>query len=178
MGDYSHLRLLLLLPLLGSVLTVLAVALTALAWRRGFWSVPARLHYTLLCWVPLRFCGSRQLEPPGSALVNGNRIGPSLRPALQGVRGTLGGPQLSVRGLPLRFALTAAGLATTMGAAWLGLRKLPAPFNRFPAATPNFERVPIPADLPEPAAHYARAALGDSAPVITSAVITGVVTCD
>ena len=29
-------------------LTIVLVALTVLAWKQGFWSLPARLHYTLL----------------------------------------------------------------------------------------------------------------------------------
>jgi hypothetical protein len=55
MGDFSRLRLLLVLPLLGTVLAVFSVAFALLAWWRHFWSLPARLHYTAVAVAGVAF---------------------------------------------------------------------------------------------------------------------------
>lgn len=59
-------------------------------------------------------------------------------------------------------------------AGWLGLRVRPEPFPAYPAATPDFERIAVPDDLPGPVARFYRTAFGDQVPVIKSAVLTGV----
>lgn len=56
---------------------------------------------------------------------------------------------------------------------WIGLRILPKPFPPFPQATPSFETVPLPDDLPEPVYRYFKTTIGDQIPVIHSAVFTG-----
>jgi hypothetical protein len=45
-GEVAGLRAVLVLPLLGTLLAGGVVAGAALAWWRGWWSLPARLHYT------------------------------------------------------------------------------------------------------------------------------------
>ena len=51
-------RAVLLLPLLSAVLTGLTLFLAVLAWRRGYWSLWRRLHYSLLGLSGLAFMGS------------------------------------------------------------------------------------------------------------------------
>ncbi|HEX3245993.1 MAG TPA: serine hydrolase domain-containing protein, partial [Chloroflexota bacterium] len=46
MGDFSRLRALLVLPMLGGGLTIATLAFTALAWARHWWTGAARTHYT------------------------------------------------------------------------------------------------------------------------------------
>jgi CubicO group peptidase (beta-lactamase class C family) len=45
-GRLGRMRTLLMLPLLGTVLTSWVLVCAVLAWWRGLWSLPARLHYT------------------------------------------------------------------------------------------------------------------------------------
>jgi CubicO group peptidase (beta-lactamase class C family) len=45
-GDFSRLRLLLVLPLLTTALSAGMLVCALLAWRRRAWSLPARLHYS------------------------------------------------------------------------------------------------------------------------------------
>jgi len=51
-------RAVLLLPLLSAVLTGITLFLAVLAWRRGYWSLWSRLHYSLLGLSGLAFIGS------------------------------------------------------------------------------------------------------------------------
>ena len=51
-------RAVLLLPLLSAVLTGITLFLAVLAWRRRFWSLWSRLHYSLLGLLGLAFIGS------------------------------------------------------------------------------------------------------------------------
>jgi proline iminopeptidase len=55
MGDFSRLRVLLVLPLIGLALTGAVVVFAALAWRQQQWSLPARLHYTAFALVSVAF---------------------------------------------------------------------------------------------------------------------------
>jgi hypothetical protein len=54
-GDLSRLRVLLVLPLLGTALTVGVVILAVAAWRERLWSLPARLHYTAVAFAGVAF---------------------------------------------------------------------------------------------------------------------------
>ena len=45
----------LVLPLLGTALAAATVAFGVLAWRRRFWSLPARLHYTAMALATAAF---------------------------------------------------------------------------------------------------------------------------
>jgi hypothetical protein len=54
-GDLSRLRVLLVLPLLGTALTVGVVILAVAAWREQLWSLPARLHYTAVAFAGVAF---------------------------------------------------------------------------------------------------------------------------
>lgn len=56
---------------------------------------------------------------------------------------------------------------------WVGLHVPPASFPAFPEAGEVPEVIPLPADLPEPAARFYETVYGDDVPVITSAVISG-----
>ena len=51
-------RAVLLLPLLSAMLTGITLFLAVLAWRRGYWSLWRRLHYSLLGLSGLAFVGS------------------------------------------------------------------------------------------------------------------------
>ncbi|MEA3275141.1 MAG: serine hydrolase domain-containing protein [Pseudomonadota bacterium] len=51
-------RAVLLLPLLSAVLTGLTLVLAAIAWRRGYWSLWGRLHYSVVALFGLAFIGS------------------------------------------------------------------------------------------------------------------------
>jgi hypothetical protein len=51
-------RSLLLLPPLSAVLTALTLGLAALAWRRAYWHLPGRLHYTLVALSGVAFLAS------------------------------------------------------------------------------------------------------------------------
>jgi hypothetical protein len=55
MGEYAHLRLLLVLPLVTAGLAGGMLAFTLLAWQRRRWSLPARLHYTAVSFGALAF---------------------------------------------------------------------------------------------------------------------------
>lgn len=57
--------------------------------------------------------------------------------------------------------------------AFAGLQIQPRPFAPYPGATPDLPTSPVPAGLPAPVARFYAAAIGDQAPVITSAVLTG-----
>ena len=54
-GDFSRLRLLLVLPMVSTTLSAAVVASAVLAWQRRRWSLAARLHYTLLAFASLAF---------------------------------------------------------------------------------------------------------------------------
>jgi CubicO group peptidase (beta-lactamase class C family) len=54
-GDLGRLRALLVLPLVGTALTGAVVVCAVLAWGRGLWSLPARLHYTAMSLAGLAF---------------------------------------------------------------------------------------------------------------------------
>lgn len=56
---------------------------------------------------------------------------------------------------------------------WMGLRIWPRPFPSYDAPRPQFDSVPLPANLPPPVERYFRATFGDEVPVVHSAVITG-----
>lgn len=75
----------------------------------------------------------------------------------------------------LKKALILLGstIAVLLGAAWIGLKVKPKPFPARPEQTPEFETVPLPADLPDPVARFYGTIMGDSVPVIESAIITG-----
>ena len=64
-----------------------------------------------------------------------------------------------------------AGGALVTG--WIGLRAKPKPFLPYPEPTPEFEKVTLPSNLPEPVARFFRAIVGDEIPVVHSAVLTG-----
>lgn len=71
------------------------------------------------------------------------------------------------------FAASAAGLAALVGGAWVGLQIKPAPFPPFTDSVPPLEHVPLPDDLPQPVARYFRTIMGEQAPVVDTAVISG-----
>jgi hypothetical protein len=54
-GDFSRLRALLMLPLLGALLTALIGVFSVIAWLRGYRSAAARVHYTALALARLAF---------------------------------------------------------------------------------------------------------------------------
>lgn len=56
---------------------------------------------------------------------------------------------------------------------WFGLQVKPAPFPPYGKSSEPLETVPLPAGLPAPVERYIRAAIGDSIPVVHSAVISG-----
>jgi hypothetical protein len=55
MGDYSRLRGLLVLPLLGAALGAAAMVFAILAWSRPWWRLPARLHYAAVALATVGF---------------------------------------------------------------------------------------------------------------------------
>jgi hypothetical protein len=55
MDDFAHLRLVLALGLLSTALTGGLVVCTGLAWWKGLWSLPARLHYTSVSLAAIAF---------------------------------------------------------------------------------------------------------------------------
>ncbi|HEX6383671.1 MAG TPA: DUF6544 family protein [Anaerolineae bacterium] len=59
-----------------------------------------------------------------------------------------------------------------LGLTWLGLQIKPRPFPAYPEAMPEFEYVPLPADLPAPVARFYRVIASERIPRLTSAVIT------
>ena len=59
-----------------------------------------------------------------------------------------------------------------LGLGWLGLQVRPRSFPAYPEATPDLERVPLPAGLPAPVARYYQVIAGEQVPRLTSAVIT------
>ncbi len=64
-------------------------------------------------------------------------------------------------------------LGGLLGLGWLGLRRNPRGFPP-PAGTPgDLGTVAVPDELPRPVARYLRAALGDPAPLLASAVVLG-----
>lgn len=67
----------------------------------------------------------------------------------------------------------AAGLATLIGAAWVGLQVKPAPFPPITAHTPPLETIALPGDLPQPVARYFRKTVGEKVPILDTAVISG-----
>jgi hypothetical protein len=72
-----------------------------------------------------------------------------------------------------RSAVTAAGgIAALLGIGWTGLQIPPEPFPSYPVPAAGMERVPIPGDLPPPVERYLRLTLGDSLPLIHSAVLS------
>ena len=74
--------------------------------------------------------------------------------------------------LRIMFILVATPVVL-IAAGWLGLRIRPASFRVYAETTPIFKTVDLPDDLPEPVARFYRTIIGDSIPVIDSAVITG-----
>jgi hypothetical protein len=56
---------------------------------------------------------------------------------------------------------------------WVGTRIKPVRFPAYPEPTPAMKTAALPADLPAPVARYYKEIIGDSVPVIESAVITG-----
>lgn len=54
-GDLTRLRVLLVLPLVGTVLTAGVVVCAGLAWQRRLWGLPARLHYTVVALASVTF---------------------------------------------------------------------------------------------------------------------------
>jgi hypothetical protein len=54
-GQVSQLNLILAAWLLAALLTIVLLAMTILAWKRGFWGMPARIHYTLVTLAALAF---------------------------------------------------------------------------------------------------------------------------
>jgi hypothetical protein len=65
-------------------------------------------------------------------------------------------------------ALVGAGV----GLARMGLQIRPEAFPAYPEATPTFETIPLPEDLPAPVARFYRSVYGNEVPLIHSAVIT------
>jgi hypothetical protein len=64
-------------------------------------------------------------------------------------------------------------LGVTVLLAWLGLQVKPKPFPAYPEKTPALNIVELPADLPAPVSRFYSTIVGQSIPVIESAVITG-----
>lgn len=58
-------------------------------------------------------------------------------------------------------------------AVWVGLKLKPKPFPAYPERAPELKTVPLLPDLPPMVLRYFKAAVGDSVPVVESAVITG-----
>jgi len=54
-GDFSPLRLLLIVPLVATALTAAVVPFTVLAWRRHMWSLLGRIHYMILALAAVAF---------------------------------------------------------------------------------------------------------------------------
>ena len=75
-----------------------------------------------------------------------------------------------VRRLGLSIAVTIAAVGGVVG---LGLRVRPKPFPAYAVPAPPLDTVEIPAGLPEAAERFARASMGEQAPVIHSAVVSG-----
>lgn len=55
-GIPSALRLLLVLPIVGAIATLGALALAVQSWRAGYWGPLKRVHYTLVVLAALAFC--------------------------------------------------------------------------------------------------------------------------
>ena len=54
-GQMSTINIMLVAWLLAAVLTIVLAAMTVLAWRKGFWGLTARVHYTLVALAALAF---------------------------------------------------------------------------------------------------------------------------
>lgn len=67
----------------------------------------------------------------------------------------------------------AVAIAAVAGIVWLGLRVRPKSFPAYVVPVPPLDTVEIPTGLPDTAERFARASLGEQAPVIHSAVISG-----
>ena len=65
-----------------------------------------------------------------------------------------------------------AAVIAMLGLGWLGLQIRPRSFPTYPEATPDLERIPLPAGLPAPVARYYQVIAGEQIPRLTSAVIT------
>jgi len=76
--------------------------------------------------------------------------------------------------LARRFVLSiTVAIAAVVGIVGLGLRIRPKPFPAYAVPAPPLDMVEIPAGLPGAAERFARASMGEQAPIIKSAVISG-----
>lgn len=76
--------------------------------------------------------------------------------------------------LLLEVLLIIAGLLICLlWIAHVGLEIRPKPFVPYPGTTPDLEAIPVPEGLPGPVARFFRLSLGDRAPLIKSAVLSG-----
>lgn len=74
----------------------------------------------------------------------------------------------------IRLLVLLLVLLVALGAlAFTGLQVRPKPFPPYPEATPPLRSVPVPEGLPAPVARFYAVAVGEQAPVIRSAVLSG-----
>jgi hypothetical protein len=75
----------------------------------------------------------------------------------------------------ISITLTVIGsvLALLFGAVWLALRIRPRPFPPYSEQAPELTTIPLPPDLPQPVLRYYKNVVGDRAPLIDTAVISG-----
>jgi len=64
-------------------------------------------------------------------------------------------------------------LTVLTGLGWLGLQVKPRPFAPYPQRTPSLPTTDLPADLPAPVLRYYKAIMGEQAPLVETAVISG-----
>ena len=79
---------------------------------------------------------------------------------------------MSTRSRLLKTAAIAGAAAA--GVAWAGLQ-VPVPAHPLPAGSRTTERIPVPADLPEPVARYFKQTAGESVPLAQAPQVTGTV---